>query len=74
MIDVYGSDGCTGCKNTTRWLDTNGVEYQYHDVRRDSVALDTVVGLGYAGVPVIVTPSGSHWNGFNLGKLKDLLA
>lgn len=72
MIDVYGQENCMGCKATKRWLDQNNVDYEYHDVAQDSVALDTVFSLGYSGVPVVVTPD-AHWNGFDLTRLKELL-
>lgn len=73
MIDVFGQEACMACKATKRWLDEHEVEYDYHDIQKDSVALDTVLSLGYGGVPVVMVDEQNHWNGFSLTKLKGLI-
>lgn len=71
VVEVFGQDYCMACKATKRWLDENEIDYTYHDIQKDSVALDKVMALGYGGVPVVVTPN-LHWQGFSLPNLKKL--
>ena len=73
MIDVYGQDYCMACKSTVRWLEDNDIEYTYHNIQNDSLALEKVMALGYSGVPVVVTDTGFHWQGFSLPNLKRLI-
>jgi Spx/MgsR family transcriptional regulator len=37
MIKLYGIRNCDSCRLATRWLDENGVDYEFVDVRRDGV-------------------------------------
>lgn len=42
MITIYGIPNCDTCRKARKWLDANGVEYLYHDVRGDGLSADTV--------------------------------
>ena len=37
MITLYGIKNCDTVKKARRWLQTQGIEYQYHDYREDGV-------------------------------------
>ena len=37
MIILYGIKNCDTIKKARRWLDTQGVEYQFHDYRVDGL-------------------------------------
>ena len=39
MITIYGIKNCDTMKKDMRWLDEHGVEYRFHDYRKDG--LDT---------------------------------
>ena len=39
MVTIYGIKNCDTMKKAMRWLDEHGVEYRFHDYRRDG--LDT---------------------------------
>ena len=37
MTKLYGIRSCGSCQLATRWLDKNGVEYDFVDVRNDGI-------------------------------------
>jgi len=39
MITIYGIKNCDTMKKAMRWLDEHGIEYRFHDYRKDG--LDT---------------------------------
>ena len=42
MITLYGIKNCDTVKKARKWLDTNGIDYQYHDFREDGIDQDAV--------------------------------
>ncbi len=39
---LYGIKNCDTVKKARKWLETQGIDYQYHDFREDGVDPDTV--------------------------------
>ena len=37
MTTIYGIKNCDTVKKARRWLEANGVDYQFHDVRSDGL-------------------------------------
>ncbi len=37
MITIYGIKNCDTMKKAMRWLDEHGVEYHFHDYRKDGL-------------------------------------
>ena len=37
MITLYGIKNCDTVKKARKWLDSHGVDYQYHDFREDGL-------------------------------------
>ena len=37
MITVYGIKNCDTMKKAMRWLDEQGIEYRFHDYRKDGL-------------------------------------
>lgn len=72
MVTVYGQPACNPCMQTKKFLDKNDIEYDYRDIASDATAFDELTKLGYKSTPVIVAPSGEHWAGFDLNKMKNL--
>jgi glutaredoxin-like protein NrdH len=68
---VYGKPGCVQCQYTTKLLDTEGVPYNYVDITVNEIAHQEVKNLGFLGVPVVVTDSGS-WAGFNPDRIRKI--
>jgi Spx/MgsR family transcriptional regulator len=36
-LKLYGLKSCDSCRNARKWLDLNGHDYTYHDVRSDGL-------------------------------------
>jgi arsenate reductase (glutaredoxin) len=39
MHTLYGIKNCDNCKKASKWLDENGIAYQFHDFRIDGLTL-----------------------------------
>ncbi len=37
MLTLYGLKNCDTCRKARRWLDVNGADYRFHDVRSEGV-------------------------------------
>ncbi len=37
MLTVYGIKQCDTCRKALKWLDTQGLEYRFHDFRADGL-------------------------------------
>ena len=42
MLTIYGIPNCDTCKKARRWLDAQGAEYRFHDVRADGIDRATI--------------------------------
>lgn len=37
MITIYGIKNCDSMKKAMRWLDEHGIDYRFHDYRKDGI-------------------------------------
>lgn len=37
MVTMYGIANCDTIRKARRWLDENGIEYRFHDYRKDGI-------------------------------------
>lgn len=70
-VTVYSKPACVQCTATYRALDRQGVNYEVIDISIDEDALQTVKGLGYMQLPVVVAGP-DHWAGFRPDKISAL--
>lgn len=70
-VTVYSKPACVQCTATYRALDRKGVNYEVIDISVDEDALQTVKGLGYMQLPVVVAGP-EHWAGFRPDKISAL--
>lgn len=71
-ITVFSQPGCTPCARVKAWLNSKNVDFTERNVQEDADALDTILDLGYSGVPVIMAGD-KHWSGIDLAKMKELV-
>lgn len=74
MVTVLSKPLCVQCTATYRALDAQGVEYTVIDMTQDGAALEKAKSLGYMQAPVVITPDGTHWSGFDPDRIKALIA
>lgn len=70
-ITVYTKPDCMQCTATYRALEKLGIAFRLVNVSEDEEALATIKSLGYASVPVVVSPTG-HWAGFRPDRIKGI--
>jgi len=70
-VTAYSKPACVQCTATYRALDRKGVNYEVIDISIDEDALQTVKGLGYMQLPVVVAGP-EHWAGFRPDKISAL--
>lgn len=70
-VTVYSKPACVQCTATYRALDRQGVNYEVIDISIDQDALETVKGLGYMQLPIVVAGP-EHWAGFRPDKISAL--
>ncbi len=44
MTTIYGIRNCDTMKKARAWLDTHGVDYQFHDYKTQGIARETLEG------------------------------
>jgi len=62
MTTIYGISNCDTIKKARKWLEQQGVEYQFHDVRKDGLdeaLLDS--WLAAVGWEVLLNKRGTTW-------------
>ncbi len=60
-ITVYGANWCGDCRRAKKFMDDNGVAYDWVDIENDPAAVDLVLKLngGKRVIPTIVFEDGS---------------
>ena len=62
MITMYGIKNCDTIKKARKWLEENGVDYQFHDYKKDGLSeaqLDS--WLDELGFEALVNKRGTTW-------------
>jgi len=67
-VTVYSKPACVQCVATYREMKKKGIDHNVIDITQDKEAFETVQGLGYMQVPVVVAGD-SHWSGFHPEKI-----
>lgn len=76
MLNVYGRPDdykpkCYQCISVKRWLDKNGLEYEYKDASEHE---EYLLELGIRALPVVVVREGVAFGGFDTAKLQQIIA
>ena len=62
MITVYGIKNCDTMKKAFKWLDKQGVEYQFHDYKKEGVDAKTLTGWSKkVGWETLLNRRGTTW-------------
>lgn len=62
MITMYGIKNCDTIKKARKWLEENGVDYQFHDYKKDGLSeaqLDS--WLDELGFEALINKRGTTW-------------
>lgn len=62
MIKIYGIKNCDTIKKALKWFDEQGVEYTYHDYRKDGIDEEMVSGfVSTLGLDKVLNTRGTTW-------------
>lgn len=63
-VDVYGIKSCDTCRKARKWLEAQGVDYQWIDLREQPPARATIEKwLGAVGAQALVNRRSTTWRG-----------
>lgn len=66
MITLYGIKNCDTVKKARKWLDSQGIEYQYHDFREDGVDQEAVAAwIDELGWQNLLNRRSTSWKSLN---------
>ena len=62
MVKIYGIPNCDTMKNARRWLEANGIEYDFHDYKKLGVPEKNLKAwVQKAGWETILNKRGTTW-------------
>jgi Spx/MgsR family transcriptional regulator len=62
MIRIYGIPNCDTMKKARRWLEANGVDYEFHDYKQSGVPADRLKQwVNKAGWETLLNRRGATW-------------
>lgn len=62
MIELYGIKQCDTCRKAWQWLDEQGIEYTFHDLRREGIERTTVdAWAAVVGTDALVNRRSQTW-------------
>ena len=65
-LTVYGIKSCDTCRKALKWLDEQGREYRWHDLRADGLDAGTVQAWIVAvGTDTLVNRRSTTWRGLD---------
>ena len=65
MTVLYGITNCSTVKKARAWLEQHGVEYRFHDFRKDGLDAKTLQALvDKLGWEILLNKSGMTWRKF----------
>jgi len=66
MITLYGLKNCDACRKARKWLDGEGIDYRFHDVRTDGLERTRVADwVGELGHEILLNRRGTTWRGLD---------
>ena len=66
MIKIYGIPNCDTMKKARKWLEDNGLEYEFHDYKKHGVPEKNLTRWAKtAGWDVVLNKRGTTWRKLN---------
>ncbi len=62
MLTLYGIKNCDTVKKARRWLQDNGVDYRFHDLRDDGITQQQIADwIAQAGTDALLNKRSTTW-------------
>ena len=66
MITVYGIPNCSSVKKARAWLNSNGIDYHFHDLKKAGITASTLLRwIEQAGIERVLNRQGTTWRGLS---------
>ncbi len=66
MLNVYGLKNCDTCRKARKWMDANGIDHAFLDVRADGITeSDVQRWADAAGIDKLLNRRGTTWRGLS---------
>ncbi len=65
-LKVFGLQNCDTCRKARKWLEAEGMDFEFHDFRKSPVDAETVgEWLAALGPDALVNRRGTTWRGLS---------
>lgn len=62
MTTLFGIKNCDTVKKARRWLDAEGIDYQFHDFRGDGITSEQVISwISAIGIEKLINKRSTTW-------------
>ncbi|MEX1010563.1 MAG: arsenate reductase family protein [Balneolaceae bacterium] len=69
MIKVYGIKNCNKIRDTLKWLDAEGADYEFVDIKKDPMTPEQLADIvEKVGLDVVLNRKGMKWRQLGLAK------
>lgn len=66
MLMMYGLKNCDTCRKAMKWLDSEGITFEFKDVRKDGISAADIEGWTQkVGVESLLNRRGTTWRGLS---------
>jgi arsenate reductase (glutaredoxin) len=73
MITLYGLKNCDTCRKAIKWLQTEGIDFAFHDLRLDGVTKEQITQwVDVLGCDDLLNRRGTTWRGLDDALKTDL--
>ena len=73
MVTIYGIRNCDTVRKALKWLDAHGIEYHFHDFRKDGVEHERFTQWAEElGLEVLINKRGPSWRKIPDDRKEDL--
>jgi len=73
MVSIYGIQNCDTMKKAMRWLDEAGVDYRFHDYRKQGLDAELLAGwCAQLGWEALLNRRGTTWRKLDDAVKQDL--
>jgi arsenate reductase len=68
VLTIYGIPNCDKCRAARKWFGDRGIDFQFHDVRKDGLTKAVVSDwLARAGHKTLINNRGKGWKDIPVG-------
>jgi arsenate reductase len=66
MLTIYGIPNCSSVKKTRIWLEEHGIDYAFHDFKKQGIDAATLKSwLTAVPLEVLINKKGTTWRGLS---------